>query len=36
MGVPRTVINDTVHVEGAVPESVVLEKLQEALSGAEQ
>jgi glutaredoxin-like protein len=36
MGVPRTVINDTVHIEGSVPESVVLEKLQEALSGTEQ
>ena len=34
MGVPRTVINETVHIEGAVPESVVLEKLQEAVAGA--
>jgi len=34
MGVPRTVINETVHIEGAVPESMVLEKLQEALAGA--
>ncbi len=32
MGVPRTVINETVHVEGAVPEEVVLQKLQEALA----
>lgn len=31
MGVPRTVINETVHIEGAVPESVVVAKLQEAL-----
>jgi glutaredoxin-like protein len=34
MGVPRTVINDTVHVEGAVPEATVLAKLKEALAGA--
>jgi len=33
MGVPRTVINETVHVEGAAPEPMVLEKLQEALEG---
>lgn len=35
MGVPRTVINDTVHIEGAVPEAVVLQKLQEALLEAQ-
>ena len=34
MGVPRTVINETVHIEGAAPEPMVLEKLQEALAGA--
>lgn len=33
MGVPRTVINETVHIEGAAPEGMVLAKLQEALSG---
>ena len=33
MGVPRTVINETVHLEGAAPEPMVLEKLQEALAG---
>jgi glutaredoxin-like protein len=33
MGVPRTVINETTHVEGAVPEPMLLEKLQEALAG---
>ena len=32
MGVPRTVINETVHIEGAAPEATVLEKLQEALA----
>ena len=36
MGVPRTVINETVHVEGAAPEPMVLEKLQEALAGAQE
>lgn len=30
MGVPRTVINESVHLEGAAPESQVLEKLKEA------
>jgi|YNPNPStandDraft_1061719.scaffolds.fasta_scaffold08153_4 glutaredoxin-like protein len=33
MGVPRTVINETVHIEGAAPEGMVLAKLQEALAG---
>jgi glutaredoxin-like protein len=32
MGVPRTVINENAHIEGAVPESTVMEKLQEALA----
>jgi glutaredoxin-like protein len=32
MGVPRTVINETTHIEGAAPESMVLEKLREALA----
>jgi glutaredoxin-like protein len=32
MGVPRTVINENVHIEGAVPESMVMEKLREALA----
>ena len=36
MGVPRTVINETVHIEGAVPESIVLEKLQEALKNTQE
>jgi predicted DsbA family dithiol-disulfide isomerase len=26
-GVPRTVVNDVIHVEGAVPESMLLDKL---------
>lgn len=30
-GVPRTVINETVHQEGAAPEPMMLEKLLEAL-----
>ncbi len=33
MGVPRTVINETVHIEGNAPEPMVLEKLREALAG---
>jgi glutaredoxin-like protein len=32
MGVPRTVINEATHVEGAAPESMVLGKLREAVS----
>jgi predicted DsbA family dithiol-disulfide isomerase len=36
MGVPRTVINETVHIEGAAPEPMVLEKLQEELEGTEE
>jgi glutaredoxin-like protein len=36
MGVPRTVMNETVHIEGAAPEPMVLEKLQEALEGTEE
>lgn len=30
MGVPRTVINEDVHVEGAVPEAMLLNKVKEA------
>jgi hypothetical protein len=30
-GVPRTVINETVHQEGAAPEPMMLEKLLEAI-----
>lgn len=30
-GVPRSVLNETVHVEGAVPEPIFLEKLLEAV-----
>ncbi len=32
MGVPRTVINEDTHVEGAVPEHMLLAKMQEALA----
>jgi hypothetical protein len=31
-GVPRTIINEDTHVEGMVAESVLLEKLLEAVS----
>ncbi|MGC9041510.1 MAG: protein disulfide oxidoreductase [Roseiflexus sp.] len=34
MGVPRTVIDDMVHIEGAAPESMVVGKLREALMAA--
>lgn len=32
MGVPRTVINETVHMEGAAPEPMLLAKLKEAIA----
>jgi glutaredoxin-like protein len=31
-GVPRTVINETVHIEGAAPEQMLMAKVQEALA----
>ncbi len=31
MGVPRTVINESTYLEGAAPEAMVLDKLQEAV-----
>jgi glutaredoxin-like protein len=34
MGVPRTVINETIFQEGAVPEMMLLDKLKEAVSVA--
>jgi glutaredoxin-like protein len=36
MGVPRTVINETTHIEGAAREEVVMEKLQQALASSEE
>jgi hypothetical protein len=32
MGVPRSVINETVHQEGAAPEPMFLERLKEAVT----
>jgi len=32
MGVPRTVINETIFQEGAAPEQMLLEKLKEAVA----
>jgi len=32
MGVPKTIINETVSVEGAVPEKQFLARLQQAVS----
>jgi predicted DsbA family dithiol-disulfide isomerase len=34
MGVPRSIINEKVHIEGAAPEPMVLDKIREALAGA--
>lgn len=34
-GVPRTVINETTHLEGAAPPDLLLAKIQEALAGEE-
>ena len=34
MGVPRTVINETVHLEGAAPEAMLMAKVQEAVRQA--
>ena len=36
MGVPRTVINEAVHVEGAAPEPLMIEKVQEALADVKE
>ena len=30
-GVPRTVINETVHIEGAAPEPMLMARLKESL-----
>lgn len=35
MGVPRTVINETRHVEGMVPEATLVEALLQAISSEE-
>jgi len=32
MGVPKTVIEEIVHIEGAAPESMMLQKLREAVA----
>ncbi|MFQ5344159.1 MAG: hypothetical protein ACE5F6_21665 [Anaerolineae bacterium] len=32
MGVPRTVINENIHIEGAVPEPMLMPQLMQALS----
>ena len=34
-GVPRFVINETIQIEGAVPEPMLMAQLQEALKPAE-
>lgn len=35
-GVPRTVINETIHVEGAVPEPVLLRELMKVMDKPEE
>ena len=35
-GVPRTVINETIHIEGAMPEPMLMAQVQEALKPAEE
>ena len=32
-GVPRTVINETIHIEGAVPEPMLVSRLMTVLDG---
>jgi len=32
-GVPRTVINETIHIEGAVPEPIFVSELMKVLDG---
>ena len=32
-GVPRTVINETIHIEGAVPEPMFVEELLKVMDG---
>ncbi len=33
MGVPRTVINENIHIEGAVPEPMLIRELAKVLNG---
>ncbi len=33
MGVPRTVMNETVHIEGAVPEPMLMREFAKLLDG---
>lgn len=35
-GVPRTVINETIHIEGAVPEPMLLQELMKAMEQPEE
>jgi predicted DsbA family dithiol-disulfide isomerase len=32
MGVPRTVVNETIHLEGAAPEQVLVARIEEAVA----
>lgn len=35
-GVPRTIINETTHVEGMVPEATLVQSILDALSGGSE
>ncbi len=36
MGVPRSVINEDFHLEGAAPEPMVIDKIREALAAGKE
>ena len=36
MGVPRSVINESFHLEGAAPEPMLLDKIREALAAVKE
>lgn len=31
-GVPRTIINEDIHIEGAVPEAMLMQKIEQSLA----
>jgi hypothetical protein len=36
MGVPRTVMNETIHIEGAVPEPMLMREFAKLLDGGKK
>jgi hypothetical protein len=36
MGVPRTVINENIHIEGAVPEPMLMREFAKVLNGGDK